>query len=312
MRLMQPLWIITSMSTNVGLKLSRNDKIRPHTMAKFGQPHKTTPQQPSPPDPAWKRLLSNSTFQGGISIVALVVGVTLTFLQPWLFRSTVDPVYTLLGTNVVAERRFPRLAVQWDGQAIENLCVSRVAIWNAGNTPIRSDQFIQSNPIRVVPLAATRILNADTIHASRHDLPVSIEIGDERKIHLRFGSDEALEQNDGIVLRILHSGQSCSTVGFRVEGRVIGNKDGFRAYSTVGWDISPVRVLGWLSFAGSLFLILASLSALSSKVLPRAPKVSDVLILASLVALLSACPASIWAYVYFQFLQGTRVLPWMP
>jgi hypothetical protein len=187
------------------------------------------------------------------------VGIIATFLAYWLSLASVEPVYRVSGVEVMARKESPRLGVTWDGTPIGNLCVCRLAIWNNGKLPIRHSDLPASDPLRIVPTKTIQILAVEPVNLSRANLRLGVVINSGRKdaepspivhsprtepitsvVYLNILGGDALERFDGAAFRVLFTGDCSAT--FRVEGRVVGTKSGFRLVSGAkaaigtGWE----------------------------------------------------------------------------
>jgi hypothetical protein len=139
----------------------------------------------------------------------------------WWFYPSVDPTYRAFPADTVARKESPRLAVTWDGAPIDNLCVSRVALWNAGRQPITQDKLPTSDPLRIVPTQAVRILAVDIANSSRPTLTLDTQIVAGIYVQLSIHGGDAMEKGEGVAVRLLFTGDCKSD--FQVAGRVIGS-----------------------------------------------------------------------------------------
>lgn len=179
---------------------------------------------------AWERFLGRPFIVATLSLL----GIAITFFAGWWFYPSVDPIYRAFPGDTVARKESPRLTVTWDGTPIDNLCVSRVALWNAGNQPITQDKLPASDPVRIVPTLTVRILGVELANSSRPTLSLDTQIVKSSKadnVQLAIHGGDAMEKGEGVAVRLLFTGDCASD--FRVAGRVIGSS-GFRPARGMG------------------------------------------------------------------------------
>src|SRR5689334_16885871 len=125
-------------------------------------------------------------------IVALVSGVFLALFPVWLTQKEKDPVYLLSGAEMIGRppSLAPRLSIRWDGQEVENVCLTRVAFWNQGKQFIDKLDFTDTDPLRIVPSEPVRILYAQHVRG----YPQSLRFDSDLK---RSGVNITLRGNDG-------------------------------------------------------------------------------------------------------------------
>lgn len=157
-----------------------------------------------------------------LGIVGIVAG-----LATWaVSRQVVEPTFVVFGKETVAKRESKHLTVHWDGVPIESLCIARLAFWNNGTTALRSDDWPESDPLRIFATSDARILQVEPTHASRNSIRFNTEIRGS-SVLLRLLGRDAIESGDGVAFKIFYSG-NCQDTVLAVKGRVIGNARGVR------------------------------------------------------------------------------------
>jgi hypothetical protein len=107
----------------------------------------------------------------------------------------------LVGPNAV----FPSdLEFLFKGQKVLNVTLSRIAIWNVGNTTLKGDQITTSDPLRIITNDGSNILEA-TIRACTRQVNgftcTSRAVSNE--IVCQF---DYLDPGDGALIQIIHTG----------------------------------------------------------------------------------------------------------
>ncbi len=159
-------------------------------------------------------------FQPIASVVGIFLGTILAvglYLKGQRRRS---PRYSVLSTNLITDfaRRFSSLDVLYDGRIIPTVTVTKLALWNAGRETIRHEDIASSNQFTIRIRPDCEILDAKVIEKTSPSNLFQIE-ATEQSIHLDF---EYLDQNDGAVIQILHTGTSSEDIS--LEGTVKGFK----------------------------------------------------------------------------------------
>jgi len=193
-------------------------------------------------------------------LLAFVISAAAYFI---LEQKEIKPRYAISTPEMIAEATVdtPRLKLLWDNEEVQNVYSLKIAIWNAGREYLDTASISATDPIRVIYPPGVEILYADFIRTSRGSLSLTatdLSNTGTRAIQIQIVGDEALEQKDGGVLKILYTGQSSDE--FAVTGRIKGSKQGFKE---VSWNIATrtlsssniITPVIW--FASGLFLVVS-------------------------------------------------------
>ena len=137
----------------------------------------------------------------------------------------------------------PEFQISYRGQTIDDLTVTRFAIWNSGNRLLNSNDIVDTKPLSITSNDdGPDILDASIIKRSEESNKFTI---DKKSAHCAELQFDYIDKQDGIIVQILHTGSakniSLSTLikgGKKlknVEKRttVIKNKKVFKVISTV-------------------------------------------------------------------------------
>jgi len=168
-----------------------------------------------------------------IVIGGFLVGAIVYFVVE---QKEIKPKYAISNSEMIAETTSgaPRLKLLWDNEEVQNVYSLKIAIWNAGREYLDKSSISATDPIRVTYPPDVQILYADFIRTSRENLDLDasdLSSMGTKAIQIEIVGDEALEQKDGGVLKILYTGHDSD--GFAVSGRIKGSKQGFKE---VGWS----------------------------------------------------------------------------
>ncbi len=116
------------------------------------------------------------------------------------------------------KRKFEKLLVSYDGQEIENLCVSRFTIWNSGNKTLYSNDMVTSKELIVTTVEEDRILDVELIVCSEETNKFITQVINEHTVKILF---EYADKKDGVVIQIIHTGTAES---LKIDCKIKGGK----------------------------------------------------------------------------------------
>lgn len=96
-----------------------------------------------------------------------------------------------------------KLKLLYDDSEIEDLTITKIAIWNSGNREIRREDIATERPLRIISTGEANILDIRIITQSDPTNKFSIKSANDKEAVIDF---EYVNDRDGIVLQILHSG----------------------------------------------------------------------------------------------------------
>lgn len=130
------------------------------------------------------------------------------------------PYWDRKSVTIIKEETFnkyKRLELLYDKQPIKNFTVSNVVFYNRGREPIRENDV--STPFSICIDDGYLILDYKVIYPKEYD---QYNVGRNDTGNCICINFKYMEQNDGIVLQILHSGKSGRNIN--VKGKIIGSK----------------------------------------------------------------------------------------
>lgn len=103
------------------------------------------------------------------------------------------------GKNII-----PEIQISYRGQAIEDLTVTRFAIWNSGNRLLNSNDTVDIKPLSIISNDdGPDILDASIIKQSEVSNKFTVNKKNSHFVELKF---DYMDRKDGIILQILHTG----------------------------------------------------------------------------------------------------------
>jgi hypothetical protein len=151
-----------------------------------------------------KELLSEGWVGSIIGLVGIMAGLAIAYYyraRPRL-ASQVNSL-ELLGNNPVLPKEIDFL---FRGQKVAKVTLSRVAIWNMGNTTLRREQIVTTDPLRIVTSNGSQILEVRVLSRTRevNDFTCATRVraaGNEAECTFDY-----LDNGDGALLELIHTG----------------------------------------------------------------------------------------------------------
>lgn len=177
----------------------------------------------------------------------LVIGIVTTVFFFWLTAKGVEPVY--LASEAVQASATDTAFELFNSTPQTEKCISKVAFWNHGNSPLTQNLLTGADPLRITASTPVRIVRIRTIHSSRPTLRFGFDTRrppdqQGRDIYMTIMDGDALDGLDGGAFEIDFIG-TCTTQ-FRVFGRVIGaDRIRYRGESTRTfkyWYAMPIMI----------------------------------------------------------------------
>lgn len=113
----------------------------------------------------------------------------------------------------------PEFQISYRGQTIDDLTVTRFAIWNSGNRLLNSNDIVDTKPLSITSNDdGPAILDASIIKRSEESNKFTIDKKGAHCAELQF---DYMDKQDGIIVQILHTG---SIDGISLSGLIKGGK----------------------------------------------------------------------------------------
>lgn len=113
----------------------------------------------------------------------------------------------------------PHIKVTHGNQTVEHLMVTNIAFWNAGKETIRDGDISPTEPIRIRAGEDVEILEARVLQLSNERAAIRVSQPFPYYAEINF---LYLEKGDGLVVQVIHTGNSASDI--HLEGKIIGAK----------------------------------------------------------------------------------------
>ena len=121
--------------------------------------------------------------------------------------------------------QFEKLSVSYDGQLIEDLCVSKYVIWNSGNKTLNDSDIVTTKEITIKTINNNTILDSEVVSCSENTNNFVIEHVNNHAIKINF---DYVDPKDGVVVQIIHTG---TREDIKILCKIKGGKD-LKAFAT--------------------------------------------------------------------------------
>ncbi|WP_336828365.1 hypothetical protein [Sphingobacterium multivorum] len=119
-----------------------------------------------------------------------------------------------------------KIKILYDNIEYSNLFAINLILWNEGDKVIDAQDFVSSNLPNLYSKDSIKILSCEVIKKSRIDLNFNTAIKDN-KIYFNIKNNEALENSDGALFRIIYTKYNNSEPKFYFKSRIKETKTGF-------------------------------------------------------------------------------------
>lgn len=168
-----------------------------------------------------------------ISLILASLGIIFTIYFYFKSKKTRIPTYIVKTINLVREKiqKFDLVEILYSGVKVNNLSISKVAIWNGGKETINSGDIASNNPFKIKIKNDFEILDAKILFQKNDANDFKIRKSDDNRfITITF---DYFDFEEGIVLQIFHTGNDSNDI--YIDGKIKSvNKISRREFSSAG------------------------------------------------------------------------------
>ena len=133
--------------------------------------------------------------------------------------------YCADGETVIHKRdALDGLTVSHNGEPVDRITRSLVSIWNAGKEPIKPDDVVADNPLRLTLKDDAKILAIRTVHCDDDVVKVVVAAADDGSWRIDFAH---WARNATIILEVIHTSP-------QLVPRLVGTVSGFQPVKSLG------------------------------------------------------------------------------
>lgn len=122
--------------------------------------------------------------------------------------------------NIVKNRasKISKLKLFFNDKEIEDITITKFAIWNSGNTTIKKGDIVKKEPLRIISKGSADILEVSILMENDTSNEFVIDLINEKLAEIYF---DYMDKNNGIVVQVIHNGLSSDLC---IEGKIKGGK----------------------------------------------------------------------------------------
>jgi hypothetical protein len=202
-------------------------------------------------------------------IISTLIGVAASAFFFWLgmrVRSKSQMAYQLHDFIVIGQPNVTNLGeikILFNNLTVPRIVVTQLAVWNTGNTVVRGQEIVESDPITIHFEDGATILDAQRVTATQevNDFRIRVCEHDRSRAFLEFNY---LNSRDGAKFQIIHTGGKGKA---KVTGSIRGIAKGVEDWGGLQeWSEQKSRVSGLghtAMFAGGLVVLTVAKNAIA-------------------------------------------------
>lgn len=159
-------------------------------------------------------LLSNPII-GFVGTVGTVLGIVLTVVLYQKGKQAKEPHWSIQTVNLFKDYSgtVAGLDIQYMGDKVRDLSVSKVAFWNRGALTIDAGDLVDGDPLRLEANGKGRILSTKLISTNNKACQLLLSASLEKdRAFMKF---EYLDRDQGFVLQVIHEGTSSNDLDLK-------------------------------------------------------------------------------------------------
>lgn len=168
--------------------------------------------------------MRNGMVTGSWSFLSPIISFALgTGYARWNDRRRIK--YCADGETVIHKRdALDGLVVSHNGEPVDRITRSLVSVWNSGKGPIKPDDVVADNPLRITLGDDGKILSVKTVHRDDDAVKVAAVPSDDCSWRIEFAH---WAQGASVIFEVIHTSST------RVPN-VVGTVDGFQPVKSLG------------------------------------------------------------------------------
>jgi len=144
-------------------------------------------------------------------IIPTLIGIAASAFLTWLsmrFRSKSQMAYQLHDLTIIGQPSVTNIGdikILFNNVAVPRVVVTHLAVWNTGNTVVKGEEIVESNPLTIRFGDGATILDAQRVSATQevNDFRIRVCEHDQSRAFLEF---DYLNGRDGAKFQIIHTG----------------------------------------------------------------------------------------------------------
>lgn len=147
-----------------------------------------------------------------ITLLLAIIGIVLSFYFYFKSKKNKIPIYIARSINLVREsiKKIETVEILYAGNKIENLSITKVAIWNDGRDTISFVDVAHADPLKICIDKEYDILDAEILFQrnSANDFNLLIS-NDKKSVLIKF---DFFDFEEGVIIQLAHTGNSSDDI----------------------------------------------------------------------------------------------------
>jgi hypothetical protein len=159
-----------------------------------------------------KNLLLNYLNSGNIGILLSIVFGLLAIYLYFIGKKQRKPTYIVRTIRLVSSKLkdIDNIKISYAGANIENLSISKIALWNAGKETINSADIPPTSPIKLEIEPKYEFLGANILYQKKVSNNFKLEMSSDKKsVLIKF---DYFDYEEGVVLQVFHTGNESNDI----------------------------------------------------------------------------------------------------
>jgi len=154
-----------------------------------------------------------------VAVAGIVIGALIATFFYYKSRKSKKPRFEIKSYNIIRdfEAQTVPLEIRFSGVEVENVTVSKIAFWNAGDETMKGSEVASTDPVTVHLTSGCKILDAKVLAIKNKANKIEIEKQGDSCVVVKF---EFIDKDEGAVIQLVHTGKSSRDI--RVDGTVWG------------------------------------------------------------------------------------------
>ncbi|AWL09499.1 hypothetical protein HME7025_01646 [Aquirufa nivalisilvae] len=177
-----------------------------------------------------------------ISLLLGVAGILFSFYFYFKSKRSKIPTFAIRTINLIRDKiqKIDTVEILYSGEKVNNLSISKIAIWNDGKETINKTDVASNNPLKIKIKDNFKFLDAKVLYQKNDANDFIIQISTDRNfINIAF---DYFDFEDGIVLELFHTGNTSEDL--YIDGKIKSVKSIIRRDS-IGTFL-PSSIIKWL------------------------------------------------------------------
>lgn len=142
-----------------------------------------------------------------LNVVFILLTLSSIFFSFWFYfksKKSKKPTYALRTFNLIKEKinKIDSVEIQYHNYKIDNLSITKIAIWNNGRETISSIDIAQNDPFLINIEEGFSLLDCDILYEKNKANGFSLNKRDANNIEIKF---DYFDFNEGIIIQLYHT-----------------------------------------------------------------------------------------------------------